>query len=85
MIECDNPGDSEAWVTRMNSAPISAQSTSTPGAPGAFDAQGYALQSDLAQFCLPAVNRDGNRKLAYVNSICFVFLAVGVAGLDPPK
>src|SRR5438874_6000625 len=67
----------------MNSAPI--QSSSGVASPGAFTAQGYTLHSDLAQFCLPAANRDANRKLAYVNSICVLFLAIGIAGVNPPK
>ena len=53
--------------------------------PEAIQTRTYALRSDLAQFCLPAVNRDANRKLAYVNSICLLFLAIGVAGLNPAK
>jgi|ERR1051326_9023871 protein TonB len=69
----------------MNAAPISAPpSPAVPGS-GSFAVGGYALQSDLAQFCLPAANRDANRKLAYANSICLAFLAIGLAGLNPPK
>src|SRR5207302_3234831 len=71
---------------RMNSAPTTtAQSSAARNAPGAFNAHGYALRSDIAQFCLPAANRDANRKLAYVNSICLLFLVIGLAGLNPPK
>src|SRR5438034_11424093 len=68
----------------MNSAPT-ATSLPSVAAPGGVPAPGYALHSDLAQFCLPAASRDANRILAYVNSICLLFLAIGVAGLDPPK
>src|SRR6266550_4318479 len=68
----------------MNSAPISAPSSSAVGGPGQFDSPGYALRSDLAQFCLPAANRDANRKLAYVNSICSLCLGIGLAGINPP-
>src|SRR5437762_3505183 len=67
----------------MNSVPISTQSAAASS--GAANAPGYSLHSDIAQFCLPAANRDANRKLAYVNSICLLFLAVGIAGLNPPK
>ena len=67
----------------MNSVPISTQSA--PVSSGAANAPGDSLHSDIAQFCLPAANRDANRKLAYVNSICLLFLAVGIAGLNPPK
>ncbi len=41
----------------------------------------YVLKSDLAQFCLPAANRDSNRKFAYANSICFAFLVIGAIGI----
>src|SRR5437762_12915966 len=68
----------------MNSAPIPAPSSSAVGEQDQFSATGYALHSDLAQFCLPAANRDANRKLAYVNSICSLFLAIGLAGINPP-
>src|SRR5438132_7693283 len=68
----------------MNSAPISAPPSSVVHGPGQFNAPGYSLHSDLAQFCLPAASRDAYRKLAYVNSICSLFLAVGLAGINPP-
>src|SRR6266496_2558616 len=68
----------------MNSAPMSSPPSSAVGGTGQFNAPGYALHSDLAQFCLPAANRDANRKLAYVNSICSLFLAIGLAGINPP-
>jgi len=68
----------------MNSTPISAPPSSAVGGPGHFNAPGYALHSDLAQYCLPAANRDANRILAYVNSICLLFLAIGLAGINPP-
>src|SRR5207249_9927500 len=67
----------------MNSVPISTQSAAASS--GAANAPGYSLHSDIAQFCLPAASRDANRKLAYVNSICLLFLAIGIAGLNPPK
>jgi protein TonB len=68
----------------MNSGPFSAPPASAVARPGQFNAPGYALHSDLAQFCLPSANRDTNRKMAYVNSICSLFLAIGLAGLNPP-
>src|SRR6266498_4638119 len=68
----------------MNSTPISASPSSAVGGPGQFNSSGYALHSDLAQFCLPAANRDANRILAYMNSICALFLAIGLAGINPP-
>src|SRR5438445_12993627 len=68
----------------MNSAPIATPPSSAAHEVGPFNAPGYALHSDLAQFCLPAANRDANRKLAYVNSICPLFLALGLAAISPP-
>ncbi len=41
---------------------------------------GYELTDELARYCLPPANRDPNRKLAWVNSICILFLIIGVAG-----
>jgi periplasmic protein TonB len=38
------------------------------------------LKSELARFCLPEANRDPNRKLAWVNSICILFLLIGIVG-----
>jgi TonB family protein len=41
---------------------------------------GYELKSGLARLCLPSENLDGNFKLAWVNSICVLFLIIGIAG-----
>jgi TonB family protein len=41
---------------------------------------GYELKGDLARLCLPSANRDANRKLAWTNSICFLFLLIGLLG-----
>jgi TonB family protein len=43
-------------------------------------APGYELKDELARFCLPAANRDPNLKLAWVNSICILFLLIGIFG-----
>jgi TonB family protein len=43
----------------------------------------YELKDELARYCLPPANRDPNRKLAWVNSICILFLIIGVAGAKP--
>ena len=40
--------------------------------------------SGLAQYCLPAAGRDDARKFAWANSICAVFLAVGLSGVNVP-
>jgi protein TonB len=44
---------------------------------------GYELKDELARYCLPGSNRDPNRKLAWVNSICILFLLIGVLGAKP--
>jgi len=44
-----------------------------------------ALSSELAKLCLPAASRDPNRPLAYANSVCLLFLLVGLVGLKMPK
>jgi len=43
-------------------------------------AAGYQLKSDLARVCLPAPARTARRRLAWANSICFLFLLIGVTG-----
>jgi len=45
----------------------------------------YHLSDELARLCLPQEYKDSNRTLAWVNSICFLFLVVGLIGLKPPK
>ena len=47
--------------------------------------QGYKLSDDLAQLCLPHEWKDSCRTLAWVNSVCLLFLVVGLVGLKPPK
>jgi protein TonB len=47
-------------------------------------ARGYALSDDLAKICLPGEFKDSYRRLAWVDSICFLFLVVGVVGLKAP-
>lgn len=42
------------------------------------------MASDLSKLCLPSEYQDANRRLAWANSICLLFLAVGLAGLKPP-
>src|SRR5260370_31134169 len=46
--------------------------------------QGYALSDDLARLCLPAQFKDSYRKLAWVDSICLLFLIIGLIGLKAP-
>jgi periplasmic protein TonB len=46
---------------------------------------GYQLSDDLARLCLPQEFKDSYRRLAWANSICFLFLLVGLVGLRPPQ
>ncbi len=43
----------------------------------------YELKDELARLCLPSAGRDPNRKLAWLNSICILFLLIGVFGAGP--
>lgn len=45
----------------------------------------YAVASDLSKLCLPQEYKDTNRRLAWVNSICCLFLLIGFVGLKPPR
>lgn len=52
-----------------------------------MDAPGpsYQLSDELARLCLPHEWKDSCRSLAWVNSICCLFLIIGLVGLKPPK
>jgi protein TonB len=58
----------------------------TPIERSPFDAsaQGYALSDDLARLCLPSQFKDSYRRLAWVDSICLLFLIIGLIGLKAP-
>ncbi|MGP8197920.1 MAG: energy transducer TonB [Limisphaerales bacterium] len=45
--------------------------------------ESYQLQSDLARVCLPYPQGHPQRTLAWVNSICFLFLLVALFGVRP--
>ena len=40
----------------------------------------YELKDELARLCLPSAGRDANLKLAWVNSVCLLFLLIGSVG-----
>ena len=40
----------------------------------------YELKDELARLYLPSASRDVNLKLAWVNSVCILFLLIGIAG-----
>ncbi len=65
-------------------APSYASSAAVAGAKEPNSGE-YRLRDELAQFCLPAANRDVTRKFAWANSICFLFLLIGLIGLKPPE
>ena len=43
----------------------------------------YELKDELGRLCLPSSSRDPNRKLAWLNSICILFLLIGIFGARP--
>lgn len=45
-----------------------------------MDANRTTLKSELARLSLPSASRDGNLKLAWVNSVCILFLLIGIVG-----
>jgi len=60
---------------------------SDPGAatPPLATPNGYQLSDDLARLCLPYEFKDSYRAVAWVDSICFLFLVIGLIGLRPPR
>src|ERR1044071_9810028 len=44
----------------------------------------YTGASALSKLCLPQTYKDSNRRLAWANSICVLFLVIGCLGLKPP-
>jgi TonB family protein len=40
----------------------------------------YKLKDDLSRLCLTSARRDPNQKIAWVNSVCILFLIIGIAG-----
>jgi len=44
----------------------------------------FHVASDLSQLCLPQEYKDANRRLAWTNSICCLFLLIGFVGLKAP-
>jgi protein TonB len=46
-------------------------------------AGGYELKSEMARVCLPRPHVHARRNLAWTNSICLLFLFIGLAGFRP--
>src|SRR6476659_5171951 len=71
-------------MVRMSSS-LPAQSPLAQAGPFSPGSEKYRLSDDLARLCLPQEWKDSYRTLAWVNSICFLFLLVGLVGLRPPR
>jgi protein TonB len=69
----------------MSDSLVPAGSSALASAPSAGGAHEYALSSNLAKLSLPAEYADSYRNLAWTNSICFLFLVIGLIGLKAPK
>jgi len=69
----------------MSDAPFPGQAPlAATGAAGSGSHE-YRLSDDLARLCLPQEWKDSYRRLAWVNSICFLVLVIGLVGVKPPK
>ncbi len=75
-------GEAGFFLEVMSESTFPAETTLTHGQ---GKVPGYQLSDDLARLCLPAEYKDSCRSLAWVNSICFLFLVIGLIGLKPPK
>lgn len=64
-----------------SSVPVNTLTTAAMAGAGG----GYQLSDDLARLCLPQEFKDSYRNLAWVNSICALFLIIGIVGLKAPK
>jgi periplasmic protein TonB len=69
----------------MSESSVSAQSSLASTAALNPGGRVYQLSDDLARLSLPQEFRDEYRRLAWANSICALFLLVGIIGLNPPK
>ena len=67
------------------SSSLPAQSPLAQAGPFSPGSEKYRLSDDLARLCLPQEWKDSYRTLAWVNSICFMFLVVGLIGLRAPR
>jgi protein TonB len=70
---------------RMSESSAPAQSPLAAASAFKSNSADYQLSDDLARLCLPQEFKDSYRTLAWVNSICFLFLVVGLIGLKHPK
>ena len=70
--------------TRLEMSESVAESSTAP-ASLADPRENYKLHSDLARMCLPSEFKDSYRTLAWIDSVCLLFLIIGLIGLKPPK
>jgi TonB family protein len=52
--------------------------------PNAAPSLNYRLSDELARLSLPGEYKDSYRKLAYANSICLLFVTIGLIGIKSP-
>src|SRR5215467_9128389 len=69
----------------MSDPSIQAQNPLATASDFASGSQEYSLSDDLARLCLPQEWKDSYRTLAWVDSICFLFLLVGLIGIKAPR
>ncbi len=67
--------DRASSIMSTNASSIDADSAPAPS---------YVLRDELAQFCLPKADRDPNRKVAWVNTLCLCVLLIGTIGIQTP-
>jgi TonB family protein len=70
--------------TRLEMSESVAESSTAP-ASLADPRETYKLHSDLARMCLPSEFKDSYRTLAWIDSVCLLFLIIGLIGLKPPR
>ncbi|PWU18811.1 MAG: hypothetical protein C5B50_08055 [Verrucomicrobia bacterium] len=75
-------GESAARDSLQENGMSEAASSAISTFPGETQAAGV---SELSQLCLPSQFKEPHRRLAWVNSICFLFLVIGLIGLRPPR
>jgi protein TonB len=59
--------------------------TALSASPAIPEQRAYSLSDDLSRLCLPSEFKDSYRRLAWVDSVCFLFLVIGLIGLRPPR
>jgi protein TonB len=68
----------------MSDSSLPASTLGSAAFAGSAEPKHYKLSDDLARLCLPQEFKDSYRRLAWVNSVCALFLLIGLVGLKPP-